>query len=186
MQAAKNYTKHVCDFRKGIKKQYLARTTLNSLHNQLQIASAHLKIANIIQSSTDIMHTLNSTLKLDSISSVMAEMGKEMMKAGLIEEIISDGLEDATEVDTTDEEVNLELEKIMNDVALSTTTATAGGAYVPTKSNIAVSTPIRTEETAATVSPGILITYTHPPTDSSIHSLDDELYQQMKARLDGL
>jgi charged multivesicular body protein 3 len=59
------------------------------------------------------MHTLNSTLKVDSISSVMAEMGKEMMKAGLIEEIISDGLEDATEVDTTDEEVNLELEKIM-------------------------------------------------------------------------
>lgn len=67
-QAAKNYTKHLCDFRKGIKKQYMARTTLNSLHNQLQVAATHLKIANIIESSTDIMHTLNSSLKLDSIS----------------------------------------------------------------------------------------------------------------------
>ncbi len=105
------------------------------------------------------MHTLNSTLKLDSISSVMAEMGKEMMKAGLIEEVISDGLEDITEVDTSDEEVNLELEKIMSDVALSTTMTAAGGAYVPTKSNITVSTPVRTEEVASTASPGMFLTY---------------------------
>ena len=116
----------------------------------------------------------------------MAEMGKEMMKAGLIEEVISDGLEDVTQVDTTDDEVNFELEKIMNDVALSTATAAAaGGAYVPTKSNIAVSTPIRTE-VASTASPGMFLLHSCILTHSFIHSLDDEVYQQMKARLDGL
>ena len=173
MQAAKNYTKHLCDFRKCVKKQYLARTTLNSLQNQLQIAAAHLKVANIIQSSTDIMHSLNSTLKLDSISSTMAEMGKEMMKAGLIEEIISDGMTDIAEVDTSDEEVNLELEKIMNDVALSTTMTAAGGAYVPVRSNIAASTPVRTGEVASTASPGMLLTH------SLIRSFTQSLTHQM-------
>lgn len=71
---------------------------------------AILKTTGSLQKSTQVMQAVQSLIKIPEVSKTMRELSKEMMKAGIMEEMINDtfeSLEDQEELEeAADEEID--------------------------------------------------------------------------------
>ncbi|KAF9166513.1 Vacuolar protein-sorting-associated protein 24 [Actinomortierella ambigua] len=92
-----------------------AKAQLNSIQMQLQYQLSTLKISGTIQKSTEIMQMVNGTVKLPQISEAMQTMSKEMMKAGIIEEMIEDTFESLDD-ENVEEEAEEEVDKVLAEI----------------------------------------------------------------------
>ncbi|KAH6562581.1 hypothetical protein BASA50_004924 [Batrachochytrium salamandrivorans] len=94
--------------RKAKDRLHTSKAQLNSLMMSMQQQLAMVKVTGALQKSGEIMKMVNSLTKLPEISASMQEMSMEMMKSGIIEEMINDTLEmdDEGIEEEADEEVN--------------------------------------------------------------------------------
>ncbi|KAG0050985.1 Vacuolar protein-sorting-associated protein 24 [Gryganskiella cystojenkinii] len=102
-----------------------SKAQLNSISMQLQHQLATLKIAGTLQKSSEVMSMVNSLVKLPEISMQMQEMTREMMKAGLIDEMVQDTMEAMD-----DDEIEEEAEEEVNNVLFQITDGLLGEATV--------------------------------------------------------
>ena len=66
-----------------------------------------------MQKSAEVMKTMQQLVRLPEIQKTMMEMSREMMKAGIIEEMLEDTMETVTESDEMEEEAQEEVDKIL-------------------------------------------------------------------------
>jgi len=99
--------------KKGKERLYNSRATLNSISMQLQSQMALLRVAGSLQKSTEVMKIMSNAVKLPEIHQVILTMGAEMTKAGLIEDMIVDTLDEGEELEHAADE---EIEKILLEV----------------------------------------------------------------------
>ncbi|KAJ3300930.1 Charged multivesicular body protein 3 [Kappamyces sp. JEL0829] len=76
------------------------------------ISAAVAKVTGALEKSTEVMKLVNRLMKLPAISQTMQTMSMEMMKAGVIQEMINDTLEAADE-DEIEEEAQEEVDKVL-------------------------------------------------------------------------
>ncbi|KAF9283376.1 Charged multivesicular body protein 3 [Linnemannia elongata] len=69
-------------------------------------------IAGTLQKSSEVMGMVNNLVKLPEISAQMQEMSKEMMKAGIIDEMLQDTMESMDD-DEIEEEAEEEVNKVL-------------------------------------------------------------------------
>ncbi|KAL7752728.1 Vacuolar protein-sorting-associated protein 24 [Sorochytrium milnesiophthora] len=118
--AAKKGDKTVCRMlakelirsQKGRDRLYTSKAQLNSVSMQLKQQLATLKVAGALQKSSEIMKLVNQLVRLPEISQQMQEFSQELMKAGIIEEMIDDTIGSMDEEDL-DEEADEEVDKIL-------------------------------------------------------------------------
>jgi charged multivesicular body protein 3 len=73
-----------------------------------------LRVASAMEKSSSVMKSMQSLMKVQEISQVMQEMSREMMKAGIIEEMLDEVLDDQLEVDDElEEEAQKEVDKVL-------------------------------------------------------------------------
>jgi len=119
--AAKKGDKDVCKIlakevvhsRKTVNKLYCAKANINSVQMQMKGQLATIKVAGSMQKSAEVMKTMQQLVKLPEIQKTMMEMSKEMMKAGIIEEMMEDTMESITDADDMEEEANEEIDKVL-------------------------------------------------------------------------
>ncbi|TFK75856.1 Snf7-domain-containing protein [Pluteus cervinus] len=93
----------------------VSKARLGSIGTQLTQQLALIKVTGSLQKSTEIMKLSNSLIKLPQISQSMREMSMEMVKAGIMEEMLSDTLEmDADE--ELEEEADAEVDKVLYEI----------------------------------------------------------------------
>lgn len=80
--------------------------------SQSFFSTATMKISHTLQKSTSIMSLVNNLVKLPEISATMQEMSAEMMKAGIIEEMMEDTIEMGDE-EGIEEEAEDEVNKVL-------------------------------------------------------------------------
>ncbi|KAJ1550133.1 Charged multivesicular body protein 3, partial [Nowakowskiella sp. JEL0078] len=122
-QAAKKGDKTVCIMlakeivrsRKAKDRLYTSKAQLNSIGMHLQQNLATVKLAGSLKKSTEIMKLVSGLMKLPEMSRTMAEMQKEMIKAGVIEEMIQDTIELQDDEDL-EEEAEGEVNKVLYDI----------------------------------------------------------------------
>ena len=112
MKACKTLAKSVAQSRKTRDRMQMAIAQMNSVSLTLQSRVSMMKVAGVLDKSTELMHTMNSLIKLPELSATMREMAREMEKAGLVEEIVADAF-DALDGEGLDEEADIEVEKIV-------------------------------------------------------------------------
>jgi len=120
-EAAKKGDKDVCKIlarevvgsRKAVNKIYAAKANLNSVQLQMKGQLAQVRIAGALSSSTDVMKAMQQLVKLPEIQKTMMEMSREMMKAGIIEEMLEDTMEGLGDEEELEEEVQGEVDKIL-------------------------------------------------------------------------
>jgi len=120
-EAAKKGNKDVCmilakeivNARKSINKIYAAKANLNSVQLQMKGQLATIKVAGAMAQSTEVMVTMQQLVKLPEIQQTMMEMSREMMKAGIIEEMLEDTMEPLSEQDELEEAAQEEVDKIL-------------------------------------------------------------------------
>ncbi|ORZ21343.1 Snf7-domain-containing protein [Absidia repens] len=88
---------------------YTSKAQMNSIIMQLEHQLATLKVAGTLQKSGEVMKLVNSLVRLPEVSQAMQQMSVEMMKAGIMDEMIEDTMEIMDDDDieeAADEEVN--------------------------------------------------------------------------------
>eukprot|EP00616_Rhizochromulina_sp_CCMP1243_P009750 CAMPEP_0118961964 /NCGR_PEP_ID=MMETSP1173-20130426/471_1 /TAXON_ID=1034831 /ORGANISM="Rhizochromulina marina cf, Strain CCMP1243" /LENGTH=228 /DNA_ID=CAMNT_0006910173 /DNA_START=24 /DNA_END=710 /DNA_ORIENTATION=+ len=138
-KAALIVAKSIVQARKAKEKMYLTRASMKSLEMQISNQAAVVKAAGCLQRSTAVMGSLNDLMKIGKMSEDMHAMMREMERAGIVEEALSEGLEDAfgsEELDAeADGEVNKVLDELLNEqfsgVASVPTSAPAAAAAEP-------------------------------------------------------
>ena len=120
-EAAKKGDKDVCailakeiiNSRKSVTKLYTAKANLSSVQNQMKGQLATLKVSGALAQSADVMKSMNALVKIPETQKVMMELSKEMMKAGIIEEMLDDTMETFTEEESLEEAAQEEIDKII-------------------------------------------------------------------------
>ncbi|KAL2917225.1 Vacuolar protein-sorting-associated protein 24 [Polyrhizophydium stewartii] len=112
--SCKMLAREIVHSRKVKDRLHTSKAQLNSLIMSMQQQLAVVKVTGALQKSGEIMGMVNSLIKLPEISASMQEMAREMMKAGIIEEMISDTLE--MDDEAIEEEADEEVDKVITEI----------------------------------------------------------------------
>lgn len=93
-----------------------SRAQLNSVQMQVNEAFAVRKIEGSIRASVGVMKDVNSLIRLPELSGTMRELGVELMKAGIIEEMVDDSLPEDGDMLMEGDEVEGEVDKVLGEI----------------------------------------------------------------------
>jgi len=132
--------KEVMRARKSISKIHASKAQINSVMMSMKNQLATARLAGTLQKSTDIMKNMQSLVKVPEVAHTMNELSKEMMRAGIIEEMLDDTLSSAMDDgEELEEEAQEQVDKILWEV-------TAGQlGKAPNVSDTLPSTSVRVE-----------------------------------------
>lgn len=94
---------------------HTAKAQLTSVQMQVNEAFAVRKIEGSIKASVGIMKDVNALISLPALAGTMRELGTELMKAGIIEEMVEDVLPEDNEY-MLEDEAEAEVDKILGEV----------------------------------------------------------------------
>lgn len=95
-----------------------SKARLNSIAMQLQQQLSMFKVTGNMQKSTEIMRLSNQLVRVPEMSQSMRAMGSELMKAGVLEEMMEDTLEASALGDDQDveEEAQAEVDNVLYEI----------------------------------------------------------------------
>ena len=108
--------KELINSRKAVTKLYTAKANLNSVQMQMKSQLATLKVAGTLQTSAEVMKSMSQLVKLPEIQKSMLELSREMMKAGVIEEMMEDVMEPLGEEEEMEEAAQAEIDKVILEI----------------------------------------------------------------------
>ncbi|KAK2507932.1 hypothetical protein MC885_000110, partial [Smutsia gigantea] len=122
--AAKKGQKDVCVVlakemirsRRAVSKLYASKAHMNSVLMGMKNQLAVLRVAGSLQKSTEVMKAMQSLVRIPEIQATMRELSKEMMKAGIIEEMLEDTFESMDDQEEMEEAAEMEIDKILFEI----------------------------------------------------------------------
>nr|XP_008535188.1 PREDICTED: charged multivesicular body protein 3 [Equus przewalskii] len=102
--------------RKAVSKLYASKAHMNSVLMGMKNQLAVLRVAGSLQKSTEVMKAMQSLVKIPEIQATMRELSKEMMKAGIIEEMLEDTFESMDDQEEMEEAAEMEIDKILFEI----------------------------------------------------------------------
>ena len=76
-----------------------------------------VKVSGAFQQSTEVMKSMQSLVKVDTLRNNMMAMSKEMTKMGMMSEMIEDTMDDALDNDDLDDEdTQTEIDKVLAEI----------------------------------------------------------------------
>lgn len=114
-QEARTFAKELVGIRRQAGRLHTSKAQLQSVQMQVNEAFSIRKIEGSLKVSTGIMKDVNTLIKLPELSGTMQELSQELMKAGIIEEMVGDMLPD-DELLGEDEEAEAEVDAVLGEV----------------------------------------------------------------------
>jgi len=105
--------KEIINSRRATTRLYTAKANLNSVNLQMKNQLATIKVSGALSSSAEVMKSMNALVKLPETQKVMMELSREMMKAGVIEEMLEDTMEGLDGEEEMEEAAQEEVDKII-------------------------------------------------------------------------
>jgi len=129
MANAKLLAKELVRSKKAVNRMHASKATMNSVVMQMENQLAQVKMTGHMAKSSQVMAHMNRLVKVSDITQTMQAMQQEMMKAGVIEEMVDDAME-ALDDDDAEDAADEEVEKVLEELNAET----MGGAQrAPTK-----------------------------------------------------
>ncbi|KAK5042897.1 hypothetical protein LTR84_012399 [Exophiala bonariae] len=110
------YARELLRVRKQAGRLHTSKAQLQSVQMQVNEAFAVRKIEGSLKASTSIMKDVNTLVRLPELTGTMQELSQELMKAGIIEEMVGDALPDDQLLEGEDEEAETEVDKVLGEV----------------------------------------------------------------------
>ncbi|XP_030247988.1 charged multivesicular body protein 3 isoform X2 [Sparus aurata] len=126
--AAKKGQKDVClvlakemiQSKRAVTKLYASKAHMNSALLSMKNQAAVVRVAGALQKSTEVMKAMQNLVKIPEIQANMRELSKEMMKAGIIEEMLEDTFESMEDGEEMEEAAEEEVDKILFEITAGT------------------------------------------------------------------
>lgn len=115
-QETRIYARELIRVRKQSGRLTTSRAQLQSVGMQVNEAFSVRKIEGSIKASTGIMKDVNTLVRLPELTGTMRELSQELMKAGIIEEMVGDTLDNQDIMEDEDEEAETEVDKVLGEV----------------------------------------------------------------------
>lgn len=115
-QDVRIFARELIRVRKQSSRLATSKAQLQSVQMQVNEAFSVRKIEGSIRASTGIMKDVNSLVRLPELTGTMRELSAELMKAGIIEEMVGDMLPDNELLEGEDEEAEEEVDKVLSDI----------------------------------------------------------------------
>mmetsp|Transcript_165615 Transcript_165615/g.526669 ORF Transcript_165615/g.526669 Transcript_165615/m.526669 type:complete len:223 (+) Transcript_165615:130-798(+) len=113
----KMLTKSLVRSRKAKDRLYTTRATMQAIESELQCTAATMRLNDAMKGSAAVMKQINAVSNVPEVHENMAAIQKEMLRAGLIEEMMDEGM-DALDGPEVEEEAEAELDKVLEDLAI--------------------------------------------------------------------
>ncbi|KAF5892549.1 charged multivesicular body protein 3 [Clarias magur] len=122
--AAKKGQKDVCiilakemiQSKRAVNKLYASKAQMNSVLLSMKNQLSVLRMAGALQKSTEVMKAMQNLVKIPEIQATMRDLSKEMMKAGIIEEMMEDTLEGLDDEEEMEEAAEAEVDRILYEI----------------------------------------------------------------------
>jgi len=139
-EAAKKGDKDICHIlakeiinsRKAVTRLHTAKANLNSVQLQMKGQLATIKVAGALSTSSEVLKSMNALVKIPETQKTMMELSREMMKAGVIDEMLEDTMEGLNGEEDMEEAAQEEVDKII----LELTTGKLGEAPAAVKDTL--------------------------------------------------
>lgn len=112
----RDFARELIRARKASARLVTAKAQLNSVQMQVNEAFALRKIEGSIRASVGIMRDVRTLISLPDLAITMTELSAELMKAGIMEEMVDDVLPETGEMEGEDEEAEGEVEKVLGEI----------------------------------------------------------------------
>lgn len=96
---------------------YTARSTMQATSAELASVVASMRLADTIKTSVVVMRQMNTLVNIPELTETMSSMRKEMMHAGLVDEMMDEAMEDMDGPDM-EEEAQAEVDKVLDELAI--------------------------------------------------------------------
>ncbi|XP_072313954.1 charged multivesicular body protein 3 [Eucyclogobius newberryi] len=123
-EAAKKGQRDVCIIlakemihsKRAVTKLYASKAQMNSVQLSMKNQLALVRVSGSLQKSTEVMKAMQNLIKIPEIQATMRELSKEMMKAGIIEEMLEDTFESMEDGEEMEEAAEEEVDKILFEI----------------------------------------------------------------------
>ena len=115
-QDTRIFARELIRIRKQGARLATSKAQLESVGMQVREAFSVRKIEGSIKASTGIMKDVNALVRLPELTGTMRELSQELVKAGIIEEMVSDSLPDDALMEDGDDEAEIEVDKVLGEV----------------------------------------------------------------------
>ena len=112
----KVFARELVRIRKQTTRLNTSRAQLQSVGMQVNEAFSARKIQGSLQKSTGIMKDVNTLVRLPQLSATMHQLSSELVRAGIIEEMVDDATMDPSVFEDEEGEAESEIEKILQEV----------------------------------------------------------------------
>ncbi|XP_036407867.1 charged multivesicular body protein 3 [Megalops cyprinoides] len=102
--------------RRAVSKLHTSKAHMNSVLLSMKNQLSVLRVAGALQKSTEVMKAMQSLVKIPEIQATMRELSKEMMKAGIIEEMLEDTFDSMEDEEEMEEAAEAEVDKILFEI----------------------------------------------------------------------
>lgn len=100
-------------------------------------------MAGSLQKSTEVMQAMQNLVKYPELAGIMRDMSKEMMRAGIIEEMLEETFDSIEDSEEMEEEAQGEVDKVLWEI----TEGKLGEAPLPPESTASIKKEVEVEET---------------------------------------
>ncbi len=112
----KTFAREMIRIRKQGLRLAISKAQLQSVQMQVNEAFSVRKIEGSIKASTGIMKDVNSLIRLPELTGTMRELSQELVKAGIIEEMVGDSLPDDQLMEGEDDEAEAEVNEVLREI----------------------------------------------------------------------
>lgn len=116
LQDVRVFARELIRLRRTSARLLTSKAQLNSVQMQINEAFAIRKIEGSMHTSVGIMRGVNSLIRLPELTNSMQELSKQLVAAGIIEEMVSDSLPDSSLVEFEEEAVEGEVDKVLAEI----------------------------------------------------------------------
>ncbi|KAK9459000.1 Snf7-domain-containing protein [Lipomyces oligophaga] len=118
IKSARILAKELFHVRQQQSRLYKSKAQLASVGMQMNETFAVRKIQGSMKSSTGVMKEVNSLIRLPELSGTMRELSQELMKAGIMDEMVGDTLDSLDDADDIEEEAaDAEVDAILAEIS---------------------------------------------------------------------
>ncbi|CAH1441663.1 unnamed protein product [Lactuca virosa] len=117
MGSARALAMEIVRSRKTVNRLYENKAQLNSISMHLGESVAIARTVGHLSKSAEVMKIVNDLMRAPQMAVTMQEFNKEMIKAGVIEEMVNDAVDSALDTDDMEGEIEEEVDKVLTSIA---------------------------------------------------------------------
>lgn len=112
----KTFGRELVRIRKQSARLTASRAQLQSVQMQVNEAFSVRKIQGSLKKSTGIMKDMNTLVRLPELTGTMHQLSAELVRAGIIEEMVDDAITDPQMIEEEEDEAEAEVDKVLQEV----------------------------------------------------------------------